>query len=81
MAVNFEERDSSANFGYAILMFVEGMIVTHSLVFSVELPAALIVLGWPFLKIYFFYDNIRMNTKSEVTCAILGLIAGICPAC
>ena len=62
-------------------MFVEGIIVTHCLVFSVELPAALIVLGWPFFKIYFFYDNIRMTTKSEATCAILGLIAGICPAC
>ena len=76
----FEERDSSANFYYSILMFVEGMIVAHSLVFGVEFPAAVVMLGWPFFRMYFFYDNTRMLTRMEITCALLGIFAGIFPA-
>ena len=76
----FEERDNLVNFYYALLMFFEGIIVQHSLVFGVELPAALVMLFWPFLKIAFFYDNTRMLNRSEFTCFLLGFFAGVLPA-
>ena len=56
-----KEKDSSPVFYYAIWMYVQGIIMTTSLILSIEMPCAALFFIYPFLKIYWFYDGRSMD--------------------